>query len=259
MSRLAIAVVQGIASAGNPASSRRCYDRLLRNTTADVILLPELALTGYDATLDYRAFAEGLDGTTARWAAAWARTLDALVVVGMPLAVGDRLLNAALMALPDGVRHCYAKRHPWGGEAAQFAAGDRPPPVLTFRGARVAPLICYDLTFASETAPLAGKVDVLLVPSAWPWMSRGHAAAGPDLVRATATQLQCAVAWSNQAGTCRVGTNSEGSADRGAGRSLVTLPYRLAEARCPARGSASATLDIDLERLQRRQREKLRT
>ncbi|MCG6964601.1 MAG: carbon-nitrogen hydrolase family protein [Acidobacteria bacterium] len=257
MGRLTVAVVQGAAVSGRPDRSCHRYNRLLGNLTADIILLPELALTGYDATLDYRTLAEGHEDATAGWAATWARTLDALLVVGMPLAADDLVLNAALMVLPNGSRHTYAKRHPWGGEAEQFAAGAEPPPVLSFRGAQVAPLICYDMTFASETADLAGLVDVLLAPSAWPWMSRAHAAAGPDLARAIATQLQCAVAWSNQTGRCRVGSRTNWSADRGAGRSLVTLPYRQAEARCPARGAAFATLTIDLDRLRHRRREKL--
>lgn len=257
MKSLNVAVVQGTSVSGRPDSSRRRYDRLLAGLAADIVLLPELALTGYDATLDYRTLAEGLEGSTVVWATTWARRLDALVIVGTPLKSENGLLNAAVMVLPDGTHHCYAKRHPWGGEAEQFAAGLEPPPVLTFRGARVAPLICYDMTFASETTPLAGRVDVLLVPSAWPWMSRAHASAGPDLARAIATQLQCAVAWSNHTGRCRTGTRAEWSVDRCAGRSLITLPYRQAEARCPARGSATAALTIDLDRLRRRQRAKL--
>lgn len=259
MSRIKIAVIQGTTGSGQTESARRQYDQLLENLAADIVLLPELALTGYDATVDYRALAESSDGATGRWAAAWARDLNALLVVGLPLAARNLALNAALMVLPDGSHHVYAKRHPWGGEAEQFTPGTQRPPVLSFRGARITPLICYDMTFASDTASLAGNVDIVLVPSAWPWMSRAHAGAGPDLVRAVATQLQCAVAWANHAGRCRIGTRTDWRVDRGAGRSLISIPYRQAEARCPARGAAAAMLEVDLDPLRRRQTEKLGT
>jgi len=247
-----LTVVQAAAFRGNPPASRRRYDRILEGLRTDLVLLPELALTGYDPTLDYDRLAETVEGDTARWASGWARRLDALVGVGFPLAEGGRTLNALLLAHPDGGLSIHRKRHLWGGETGAFTAGKRPVPVLEHRGVRLATLICYDMTFPGETAPLAGRIDLLLVPSAWPWMSTAHAAAGPDLVRALATQLQAAVAWANQVGACRTGTPEAPSPDRGAGRSLVTLPYRAAEACCPARGTASATLTVDVEALRRR-------
>jgi len=256
MVTVAIAVVQAPARRGRPGVTRRVYDRLLGDIEADVILLPELALVGYDPGLDYAALAESEDGPTLRWAEAWAFRWNALVAVGLPFKSGKRFHNALALILPDGKRLIYAKRHLWGAEGEQFIPGRAQAPVFDFAGVRLAPLICYDMTFAEETAPLAGKIDLLLVASAWPWMSREHAAAGRDLARALATQLGAAVAWANQVGRCRIATAAGVGKDRGAGLSLITLPYRTAEARCPGRGAASATLTIDVDRLRRRRTEK---
>ncbi len=248
-----ITVVQTAARRGNPAASRWRYDRLLHGLDTDLVLLPELALVGYDPVLDYAGLAEPANGESCQWAAAWARRLGAAIGLGVPLAEGGRIFNAVLLVRPDGGRWIYRKRRLWGAETVSFAPGQSPPPVLEYRGVRLAPLICYDMTFPAETAPLAGRIELLLVPSAWPRMSAAHAAAGPDLARALATQLQAAVAWSNQVGACRIGTPDAPVPDRGAGRSLVTLPYRTAEARCPATGAATATLAIHVTDLRRRQ------
>jgi len=152
---LRITVVQAVAFLGKPAASRRRYDRLLDRLHTDVVLLPELALTGYDPALDHAALAETPDGETGRWASAWARRLDALVGVGFPLKEGERISNALLLVHPDGERSIYRKRHLWGAETRAFEAGERPVPVLEFRGVHLTPLICYDMTFPGETAPLA--------------------------------------------------------------------------------------------------------
>ncbi len=254
MLRLSAAVVQAPAVRGRPERSRARYGRLLDTLCADVVLLPELALTGYDPALDYAALAEPDGGETEEWTREWARRLDALVAVGLPHRRPDGVIeNALLLVQPDGTRHLYVKQHLWTGEAASFSAGSTPPHILSFRGARIAPLICYDMTFAGEAAHLEGRVDILLAASAWPWLSPQHAAAGRDLARALATQLGAAVVWANQVGACRVGTPHRSQADRGAGRSLITLPYRMAEARCPARGRHAAVLKIDLGRLRQAQ------
>ncbi|NOZ78481.1 MAG: carbon-nitrogen hydrolase family protein [Acidobacteria bacterium] len=253
-----VAVVQAPAVRGRPGPSRRRYGRILATLDADIVLLPELALTGYDPALDYATLAETDDGETAAWARGWAIRLDALVAIGFPHRRADGAIeNALVMAWPGDGGKIYAKRRLWGSEAAIFAAGTAPPPVVTFRGVRIAPLICYDMTFPAETARLAGRIDLLLAASAWPWLSPGHAAAGRDVARALATQLAAAVAWANQVGSCRVGTPESPRPDRGAGRSLVTLPYRSAEARCPARGRGAAVLSIDLARLRQLQADKL--
>lgn len=254
MHAVRVAVVQAPARRGRPRVTRRRYDRLLAQLEADVVLLPELALVGYDPGLDYAGLAEPEDGPTVRWAGTWAARLNALVAVGLPLAGARKPHNAVTLALPDGRRLFYAKRHLWGAEGEQFVAGTAEPPLLELGGLVIAPLICYDMTFAGEAARLAGRIDLLLVASAWPWLSREHAAAGRDLARALATQLGAAVAWANQIGRCRVATDAGARDDRGAGLSLVTLPYRAAEARCPARGAAAGILAVEADRLREARR-----
>ncbi len=256
VSLVRIAALQAAAVGGDPEASRRRYDDLLEGLACDLVLLPELALAGYDPRFDYTSLAEPADGPTAAWARRWAERLGATVVVGLPLAEPAGVANAVLAVPPGGAPTVYRKRHLWGGEAEQFSPGSAPPPLLEAGSLRWAPAICYDMTFADTTATLAGQVDLLAVAAAWPWLSAAHAAAARDLARGLATQLGAAVAFANQVGRCRVGTRAESRPDRGAGLSLVTLPYRAAEARAPARGAAAAVLEIDLEVLRKKQHAK---
>jgi predicted amidohydrolase len=139
---------------------------------ADVLVLPELANTGYvfAGAEEARAGAEPLDGPTlTAWHAAAAR--HGMVVCGGFCEAGDdgRLYNSAALVDATGVRAVYRKAHLWDRERDVFTPGAAPPPVVETEHGRLAMIVCYDLEFPEwpRVAALAGA-DLLLVPTNWP-------------------------------------------------------------------------------------------
>lgn len=147
------------------------HEALASGPPADLVLLPECALTGYvDARLrgDLSAFAEPVDGPTL----ARLRRITATyrIYLGAPLieAAGARLFNSFVVLSPDGeVLAHYRKRHPWYPET-WATPGDLEYPVFTIQGLRLTLALCFDIHFiAAEMPGVLAEVDALLFPSAW--------------------------------------------------------------------------------------------
>ncbi|AUX43190.1 beta-alanine synthetase [Sorangium cellulosum] len=159
---------------GDPPAAFAEIDRLLGSPAfsgADLVLLPELILTGYVSPrgdCDLRRFAEPLEGESARGLAELARR-HAVALAG-PLVEESRgrFYNSLLVFDRDGRRvgH-YRKRHPWFPER-WAAPGDLGTPVLDLLGLRVTTAICFDVHFLSDDAGDAlDGADLLLFPTAW--------------------------------------------------------------------------------------------
>lgn len=165
-------VVEVPATWGAPdAVLRAVEDALTRAPPADLVLLPELALTGYVSprgVFDPSPFAEPGDGPTAKGLERLARATGAVVVGPLVLAEEGRVYNVARGVGPDGRElFTYRKRHPWIPEAWATAGAARPP-LVTIAGRKVTVCICFDVHFVAEDAPEElGAADVLLFPSAW--------------------------------------------------------------------------------------------
>lgn len=137
----------------------------------DLVLLPELALTGYvspRAIFDPTPFAEDDDGPTSRAVADLARRLRSAVVAPLVRRTPRGITNAMVAFDAAGERlFTYDKRHPWIPET-WATPGDASPPVVTVAGARTTVQVCYDVHFAPEdVARELEAADLLLFPSAW--------------------------------------------------------------------------------------------
>jgi predicted amidohydrolase len=184
---------------------------------AELVVAPELAVTGYGAEEAIRALAEPAEGShTARLAAIAAEQAIA-IVAGFAERAGDRLYNSAAMVTPEGLAAVYRKCHLWGDyERALFAPGDRPPRALDFRGMRLGLLICYDAEFPEAARHLAAEgAELILVPTAQP---EGASAAviAEKIVPTRAFENGIAIVYADHAG-----------ADRRfayAGRSCIVMP-----------------------------------
>ena len=114
---------------------------------ADLIVFPELFVSGY-AFRDrdeLAAHAEPWEGgkTGALLARISART-GGMVIGGFPERAGDKLYNAAGIAVAGELRHVYRKVHLFGFEGDYFDAGTDPFPVFEHAGLRVGVMICFD-------------------------------------------------------------------------------------------------------------------
>ena len=132
---------------------------LLKSTdSADLIVLPELAFTGYDF-LDRDEVASLAEpfasGTTADFLFSQARRTGAVMVAGYAERDGDRFYNSAMMALPDGTFFNYRKLHLFSRENELFLPGDQPPAVFETPLGPLGMMICFDWFFPECARALA--------------------------------------------------------------------------------------------------------
>jgi len=154
---------------------------------AGVIVLPELALSGYcfDSVEEARALS-----VPAGWpgfAELAALAPDAVVVLGFAeLAATGELFNSAAM-LFAGHQVTYRKVHLWDREKEFFLPGSEPAPVVSTPFGRLAMMVCYDLEFPEYTRSVALRgAQLLAVPTNWPLIGRPAGQPAPEVVIAMA-------------------------------------------------------------------------
>ncbi|WP_159587776.1 carbon-nitrogen hydrolase family protein [Chelativorans xinjiangense] len=140
-------------------------DALLRETggTADLLVCPELFLSGYDIGERLPELAQPSDGPFARAVAGLARKWGTAVAYGYPEEAAGRFHNSAICFDKKGdVLANFRKLHQCNAfERANFTPGEELV-LFDLEGWRVGMLICYDFEF--------------------PETVRGYALAGADLV-----------------------------------------------------------------------------
>lgn len=153
-----------------PDVNRETMSSLARSAGAfDLLVFPELAVTGYDLRdADHaRALAEPFDrGATAEWAVTLANDCQGAIVVGYAEASGETIFNSCLMALPDGRVYNYRKIHLFSREKDLFTTGDSPAPVIDTPFGRVGLMICFDWIFPETMRSLAlAGAQIVVHPS----------------------------------------------------------------------------------------------
>jgi len=145
---------------------------------ADLLLLPELFATGYNVGDLIRDRAEAADGPLAHRIGALARQYGIAIHYGYAERDGDRIFNSAQCVGPAGevIGHHRKLAIPPGFETDIFAAGSGCT-LFTYRGVRIATLICYDAEFAETVRHVAALgAALILVPTAlgdqWAWVAQ---------------------------------------------------------------------------------------
>jgi predicted amidohydrolase len=157
---------------GDPAARLADIDAALTGgRAADLVLVPECALTGYvsaDLHCDLRPFAEPLTGPTLTAYRRLARKHGAHIAGPLVEAAEGVCFNAFVVVDPAGDVRChYRKRHPWFCET-WAAKGTLPYPTFELAGLKLALAICFDIHFVEDEAhDTLAAADVLLFPSAW--------------------------------------------------------------------------------------------
>ena len=159
-----------------------------REAAADLLLTPELSLTGYDLGDDAALLAAHVrPGEPAAFAPALADAPD--VVVGLPELGGDGVIyNTAVHVRSGRVLHRHRKRYlpAWGAfdEMRWFGRGARVEPYDAGEGWRVCQLLCEDFWHPALSYLMAVRgVNLLLVAAAAP--GRGVMRAEGDALFAT--------------------------------------------------------------------------
>ncbi|UNK48989.1 NAD+ synthase [Lysobacter sp. S4-A87] len=147
---------------------------------ADVVLFPELALSGYppEDLLLRPGFLADCEAAINRIAAS---TQGIVAVVGWPQAAGSVVYNAASVLRDGHVSHTYRKRelpnYAVFDERRYFDVDpDREDCVFDVDGVQVGLIICEDLWFPEPLAStVAGGAELVLVPNASPFERDKHA------------------------------------------------------------------------------------
>jgi predicted amidohydrolase len=132
---------------------------LLAGQRADLLVLPELANSGYlyGDSVSLATYAEPGDGSGPflRALQALAAQTGALLVVGFAEQGKGGLYNSAAALSAEGVLHVYRKAHLFAGEKALFFPGDSGFQVLKYRQVRIGMMICFDWIFPEAARNLA--------------------------------------------------------------------------------------------------------
>jgi len=177
-SQVIVAVAQINCTVGDlEGNSRRIVDAARRAAAAraDILLTPELSLTGYppEDLLLRRAFYGAVDAALAKLAAQLLQFPELAVIVGHPLAREGQRFNAASLLHEGRVAGSYCKHdlpnYDVFDEQRYFTPDNRPF-VFEVRGTSFGINICEDTwyPYAPEAARAAGA-QVLLVPNGSPF------------------------------------------------------------------------------------------
>lgn len=177
-----------------------------KSLDVDLVLLPEMWATSFPSA------DEALDGLLDAADRAAARLAEASREWGIDLAGsrlarggGSRPLNRFELYVGGERRLAYDKLHLFGPTAEDqvFAAGERLPPTVEWRGARLSALVCYDLRFLEcWRAPFLADADLILVSAQWP---SPRASQWRALVHGLAASCQAFVLACNRVGVDRIG------------------------------------------------------
>ncbi|MFE4501955.1 nitrilase-related carbon-nitrogen hydrolase [Rhodococcus sp. NPDC056743] len=188
-----------------------------RERGADIIVLPELSLSGYmfETIDEVRSCAvTATHPVFARWAQALAGS-PGLVVGGFVERSGADLHISAALVSAAGVQAVYRKTHLWNREKRFFTAGVDAPPIVDTCFGRVGVLICYDLEFPEMARSLAIRgADLIAVPTNWALDARPYGDEPPQvmLARAAARTNHVYVACADRSGRERGQEFTGGSA-----------------------------------------------
>ncbi len=134
-------------------------EKLLQGVRADLLVLPELANSGYvyAAPADLAPFTEPADGSGPFLTAlqACAGKTGGIIVTGLAERGQAGLFNSAIAVGSTGVMHLYRKTHLFFEEQDLFLPGDTGFSVFEHAGARIGMMICFDWYFPESARTLA--------------------------------------------------------------------------------------------------------
>jgi 5-aminopentanamidase len=164
----------------SPAERLQRLDRMLdaHGGKLDMVICPELFLSGYNVGDKIRQLAEPQDGPFARAAAALANKHGTALIYGYPERAGEVIYNAAACIDRDGrtIAHHRKLRLPNTYEKSYFATGDAYT-LFDLDGWSIAILVCYDVEFPEAVRACAARgAQLVVAPTAlkkeWAFVAR---------------------------------------------------------------------------------------
>lgn len=199
---LKVAVYQSGAQANCLPEARLAdLDRALADCASppDLIVCPELFLSGYRSGERHHALAEPVDGPSAQAVGLLARKYGCCIVYGYPEAAGGIVFNAAAAIGPDGARLANHRKTllPNAYERTWFAPGDRFTS-FSLGGWKVALIVCYEVEFPEILRESAQQgADLVVVPTA---LTENWGVVAHQVVATRAFENGIYIAYANHAG-----------------------------------------------------------
>lgn len=240
-----IACFQGPEKPNTPQGNLELLGRMAlaaRGKGAEVLIVPELFLTGYAiGAPEVARLAEPLAGAALTVVAGIAKANGLAIILGFPELSEGAVYNAAAAFDAQGqLLVCYRKTHLFGDlDKGQFSESAAPPTLFEIGGFRVGLLICYDVEFPENTRALALLgADLVVVPTA---LMRPFDVVANILVPARAYENQVYMAYVDRCGTeadfeycglsCVVGPDGVDLARAGRGEELILADIDLSALR----------------------------
>ncbi|MDN3221823.1 carbon-nitrogen hydrolase family protein [Pseudomonas nunensis] len=181
---------------------QRLHQLALEAKGADLLVVPEMFLTGYNIGVDaVSVLAEVHNGESAQQIARIAKTAGIAILYGYPERTEDgQIYNSVQLIDANGERLCnYRKTHLFGDlDHSMFSAGGDDFPLVELNGWKLGFLICYDMEFPENARRLAmAGAELILVPTA---NMIPFDFVADVTVRARAFENQCYVAYANYCG-----------------------------------------------------------
>jgi len=167
---------------------------------ADLIIFPELFLSGYNIGQTVQALAEKVDGPSCQTSAQIARKADIAILYGYPERLNDDVYNSALLIDRNGnTRANYRKTHLYGGYKKRFFKPGDSLILAELEGLKIGILICYDVEFPEAVRALVYTgADLIAVPTA---LMEDYCRVAEKVVPARAYESEIYVAYVNRCGS----------------------------------------------------------
>lgn len=202
------------------------------SSSADLLVLPEASLTGYNVPLDVaKSVALSRHGKTTDAIQSICQRSNIAIAYGYIERDGESLFNSVhvISASGDSVAH-YRKCHLWGElDRRLFDAGTSFSPVFTLLGWQLGLLICYDIEFPESVRHLTLQgAELIIAPTAlmqpWTFVAK-------HMTRVRAAENQVYFAYANYCGSeeeidylgqsCIVGPDGSEMARAGSSPTLI--------------------------------------
>lgn len=172
--KLKTAIIQSNLVWENPEQNLQNFGEKIKKISSevDLIVLPEMFPTGF--SMNAENLAEPVDGPGLNWMKKTAAEKDAAVTGSVIVKEDDQYFNRLFFVFPDGSFKKYDKRHTFtlAKEHETYASG-KERLIVSFRGWKICPLVCYDLRFPVWSRNTE-DYDVLIFVANWPSV-RTHA------------------------------------------------------------------------------------
>ncbi len=142
-----IGIIQTAPWFGDKEFNIREIERAVGDLEADLWVMPELALTGYEfqSREELAELAEEIPGgETCRWLLEFCEKHNTHAVLGLAERDGEKLYNSCVLAAPFEIVGHYRKLHLFDEEKNRFDPGNLPLSVHDIGLARIGLMICFD-------------------------------------------------------------------------------------------------------------------